>query len=384
MKVVVGAGGRFHAFRLAHQLERHKCLEHFFTAGSLNQSVDAAIVPKTTVCHSVAFADRAWDVLRLSRFVHPSHWFVVKDNFFDWWWRRYLKDFASLDIVVGWAHYVGNSLSVIRERGARLVIESGSRHILDQQQILTELYQSVGKTIKPIDERNIAKVLKEYDAADAIAVPSTHVAESFFKYGVDRRKVFTVPYGVDYDDFYTKRLAPPKKFQVLFAGLVSIRKGIHILLDAWKKLDLPKDKAELVIAGYLLDAHDQLRNLPAGVRYVGPCSKDSLRSLYAQSSLFVLPSFEEGLAMVQAEALAAGVPIIATERTGALDIMVDGEHGFVIDAGDVDSLAERLAWAFENKERLFAMGIAGQQMIKHATWDRYGDHVVLQYKRICA
>ena len=90
------------------------------------------------------------------------------------------------------------------------------------------------------------------------------------------------------------------------------------------------------------------------------------------------------LAMVQAEALAAGVPVLCTDRTGGQDLFEDGIHGMVVSSGDSDILAEKIGWAFAHQEDLFKMGLAGQQHIKKHTWNAYGKKIVKQYDRVMA
>ncbi len=148
-------------------------------------------------------------------------------------------------------------------------------------------------------------------------------------------------------------------------------------------MDLHSHLAELVIVGAPYDFPGEL-SVSSSVRYVGPLKQAQLREWYAESSLLVLPSVEEGLAMVQAEALSAGVPVLCTDRTGGQDIFEDNEHGFVVPSGDSDILAEKIGWAFAHQEDLFKMGLAGQQHIKKHTWNAYGKKIVKQYDRVLA
>jgi glycosyltransferase involved in cell wall biosynthesis len=383
MKVAVAAGGRFHAFHLAHQLERYDVLQGLYTASYTGG--DESYVPEQKIFYNktVGILDRVYQSFGGRYVMSPSSWYVMKDGWFDAWLGQQFEHAQGIDIVVGWAHYIGGSMPILKKMGAKVVLESGSMHILAQQKILEHEADRWGASHKPIQDENRDKILQEYEAADFISVPSYHAKQSFVDFGIPSPKILVTPYGVDYESFYVSRMEQPKKFQVLFVGMISLQKGIGYLLEAWKKLNLPEHLAELVIVGSQLDFPGELSVAPS-VKYVGPLRQSELREWYASSSLLVLPSVQEGMAMVQAEALAAGVPVLCTDRTGGQDLFEDGIHGMVVSSGDSDILAEKIGWAFAHQEDLFKMGLAGQQHIKKHTWNAYGKKIVKQYDRVMA
>ena len=381
MKVAVAAGGRFHAFHLAHQLERYDVLQGLYTASYV--CGDESYVPSEKIFYNktVGFLDKAYQTLGGRHVLNPSSWYVMKDGWFDTWLGQQFEHAQGIDIVVGWAHYIGGSMPILKRMGARVVLESGSMHILAQQKILEQECERWGVSHKPIQDANRDKILQEYEDADFISVPAYHVKQSFVDHGIPSPKILVTPYGVDYESFYVSRLIPPKKFRVLFVGMISMQKGIGYLLEAWKKLDLPAHLAELVIVGAQFDFPGELSVSPS-VRYVGPLRQSELREWYAESSLFVLPSVQEGFGMVIAEALAAGVPVLCSDRTAGNDLIEEGVQGFVVPSADSNVLAEKIGWAFAHQEDLFMMGLSGQQHIKKHTWNAYGKKIVKQYDRV--
>ena len=107
-------------------------------------------------------------------------------------------------------------------------------------------------------------------------------------------------------------------FRVVYAGTASVRKGIPLLLEVWKKLSL-RD-AELVLAGSWQLARPMEKHLPAGVKYVGPLAHGELMKVFQEADLLILPSNFEGYGLVILEALAQGLPVLASTATGAADL----------------------------------------------------------------
>ncbi|MBL4588317.1 glycosyltransferase family 4 protein [Candidatus Babeliales bacterium] len=146
-----------------------------------------------------------------------------------------------------------------------------------------------------------------------------------------------------------------------------------------------KKDAELHIVGPLdeqMKEYLKQRKKNETIIWHGGVAHEKLASLYQQASLFVLPSLQEGLAMVLIEAMASGLPLLATNRTGAEDIIIDAQQGFIIDSSNSNLLAEKIAWGFENQDELFEMGQKGAIQAKKYTWDLYGDAVTKKYEEI--
>ncbi|MBM3894429.1 glycosyltransferase family 4 protein [Candidatus Dependentiae bacterium] len=383
MKIAVAAGGRFHAFHLAHQLQRYDVLHGLYTA-SYRQG-DENYVPEQKIFYnkSVGFWDNVYNSFGGRYIMNPASWYVMKDRWFDEWFDEKLHEAKDIDIVVGWAHYVEKSIATIKNMGAKLVIESGSMHILEQQRIIQEEAERWGVKPAAINSENCEKMLKEYALADYISVPSSHVKQSFIDQGVSPHKLILTPYGVDVDQFYVSRLEQPKKFKVVFVGMLSLQKGIGYLLEAWKRLNLPASTAELTIIGSPFDFTGDIMVSPS-VNYVGSVRQADLKKWYSEASLLVLPSVQDGWGMVYTEALAAGVPVLCTDRTGAQDVIESGAHGFIVPHANTDALVEKIGWAYAHQEDLYQMGLAGQSHVKKYSWNAYGKKIVRQYARILA
>jgi starch synthase len=159
----------------------------------------------------------------------------------------------------------------------------------------------------------VQRELQGYSEADLIGVPSTQVVESFSPWPEHARKLFLNPFGVDLEQFPLRSGPLPSEPTVLFVGHWSYRKGVDVLTEAVREMD----GVRLIHVGALLDAP-----FPDHSRFVHhePVPQWQLRDFYWAAHVFVLASREEGLAFVQCQALASGIPLVCTDRTGGIDL----------------------------------------------------------------
>jgi alpha-maltose-1-phosphate synthase len=126
----------------------------------------------------------------------------------------------------------------------------------------------------------------------------------------------------------------------------------------------------LELVGLWQLASDRLKNLPANVTVTGPVSREQLRERLQSADVFAFPSFFEGFGLVILEAMACGLPVVATEATAGPDILNEAT-GKVIPSGDVDALVESLRWFAQNRNRLSAMKSAARAKAETCTWTNY-------------
>ena len=179
----------------------------------------------------------------------------------------------------------------------------------------------------------VNKELEEYNLADYICVPSEYVKESFIKYGIKEDKIIKIPYGVDLKEFSLIKNKKKKdsKFRIISTGSISIRKGSHYLLEAFNNLNLPN--SELIFIGDIGNDFNKIIKKYSNknnVKFINKQNQEKLKYFYNDANLFVLCSIEEGLAMVQAQAMACGLPVICTTNTGGSEIIDDGINGYVL------------------------------------------------------
>jgi alpha-maltose-1-phosphate synthase len=217
------------------------------------------------------------------------------------------------DVVVAVSGMFPRSQAAARQRyGSKVFVERGSRHILSQQEILNALPRGPDAD-PPVSDAAVARELADYESADTIVVPSRHVVRSFEERGVPGKRLFRNPYGVSLSMFAPTLAPVDERPSILMVGQWSLRKGVDILVDAWRRMA----DTRLVHVGVVGDAP-----LPLGRRFTHhePVDQVELRRFYARAHVFALASREEGLALVQAQALACGVPVVCTDRTGGEDL----------------------------------------------------------------
>jgi glycosyltransferase involved in cell wall biosynthesis len=232
------------------------------------------------------------------------------------WLRRAIdllvaRRLEPCDLMIGMSGLCIESAKAARNRfGARIVVERGSRHILSQKAILDAIAGNQRWIVGPEDVR---RELGSYGLADIISVPSRHVEESFASFGVLRQRIFRNPYGVDLSMFAATRAPRNVVPVVMMAGSWSLRKGCDVLWDACRA----DGHWRLAHVGVLEDA--PVPDSPL-FSHLDPVPQWKLAELLGQADAFVLASREEGLALVQVQALACGLPVACTDRTGGEDL----------------------------------------------------------------
>ena len=235
------------------------------------------------------------------------------------------------DVFIGMSGLCVKSAQTAREKfGAKIILERASRHILSQKEIL-EAIPGIPKPAVP--EFNVRRELWGYNFADVISIPSRQVERSFQERAFPETKLFRNPYGVDLTLFPPTRKPINQLPTLVFAGTWSMRKGCDILAKA-----LEGQPWRLIHVGIVGDA-----GLPklANFESIGFVQQWKLSEVFSKADILVLPSREEGLSYVQAQALSCGLPLVCTERTGGedlADLLEDPSWVTVVPLDDVIAL----------------------------------------------
>jgi glycosyltransferase involved in cell wall biosynthesis len=377
MRVSISVLGRFHAFDLARQLQQRNCLNSLITSYLSSVVRRFGIDPKHI--NSIGYLDV------LARLRKKSPWSIVDDSSANLWFSKQFDQAAiaqlnsECDVFVGWSGSNLKTLQKAKELGAVTIVERGSSHMAYQTEVLKSEYERWGMRFNGTHPELCERELAAYDIADYISIPSLYVKQSFIDKGLSESRLIHVPYGTSLEAFYPV----PKEdntFRVIHCGALSLRKGVQYLLQAFYELNLPD--AELWLVGSITP-----EIMPFVQKYQsdliilkGHQHQSQLRWFYSQCSVFCLVSLEEGLAMVQPQAMACGLPIIHTTNTGGADIVRDGLDGFCIPIRDVEVLKEKILFLYDNPEVQQAMS---KNALEHAntalSWHGYGEKTVNAY-----
>lgn len=385
MKVVLSTLGRFHSFDLARQLHARSMLECIWSAYPRfklkGENLPRELVRTFPYVHTPYMANR-WRHLMGTRLIWD--WELLDRVTLD---RHVARRLPDCDVFVGLSGGGLASGIAAQRRGARYVCDRGSTHIANQAAVMVEEHRAWGVPFEGVDPRIIAREEAEYAQADLITVPSSAARQSFIDRGFDPRKVALLPYGVDLQRFRPDGTPPGDSFDMLFVGGVNLRKGIPYLLQAFQALRHPRKT--LTIAGIaeepVLQEMRRRGLLTPDIRIVGHVPQTELKSLMSRSHLLVLPSVEEGLALVMAQSMACGLPVLATVPTGASNLFDDGREGFIVKERDARALVERMQQLADDPAlaaQLRAAALARVSSI--GGWSTYGESAASLYRGLVA
>jgi glycosyltransferase involved in cell wall biosynthesis len=195
--------------------------------------------------------------------------------------------------------------------------------------------------------------------AALVVAPSRRFAEHLVcDYSVSRDRIRVVPNPIDLERFTPAASRPAgQPFTLLFVSRISVRKGVEMVIDLSKRLVDLADEVRIELVGdrtMWSDYRPLLADLdPTVAVYRGPVDPVELPSLYHQADGVLQPSHYEPFALTVGEALAAGLPVVASDEVGAAED-VDSACSFIFPAGDVDAFersVRRLVAALENGQR---------------------------------
>jgi len=184
---------------------------------------------------------------------------------------------------------------------------------------------------------------KELSHADLVVCASSFTARSVRDAGFSNVPMMVVPYGIDAQPAVHARpivRRDNRRCQFLFVGSGVHRKGLHLLVDAWKKAELPD--ADLTLVCRNIEPWIEERTKGAPIQLLRGVSGDELERLYAEGDAFVLPSLIEGFGYVYLEALSRGCFCIGTLNTGLPDLQLGPGEAAVLPAADLEALVETL------------------------------------------
>jgi glycosyltransferase involved in cell wall biosynthesis len=268
--------------------------------------------------------------------------------------------------------YLEAARAARRRFGARLWLERGSAHIETQDEILATI-PGAERPSRQTREREVAG----YALADRIVIAS-RFSERSFAGRPEAAKLFRNPYGVDLEHFPLSPRPPlGDTLRLIFVGAWSRRKGCDLLTAAVRAAP----GGTLTHVGAITDL--AFPSDDARFRHIDPVDQLSLKDFYAEADALILASREEGFGLVLGQAMAMGLPVICTDRTGGPDLAHTpalAERIVVAAADDAPALTEAIAVL----RRRLACGAPSQPLTdvdrQTLTWrayaERYSDELV--------
>ena len=284
--------------------------------------------------------------------------------------RRLLREAARCQAVYLFPAVSLSTVKRLRTIGATIFLERVNCAVQTAAAILDEAYRRLGYApAHGITTETIEREREEISHVNYVVCPSPNVYSSFVRFGVPEAKLIRSSYGWSPQRFAGRSACASGggRFTVLFVGYICVRKGAHLLLDAWARAGLD---GQLILCGAIepaiaktcghLLSRDDVVHVPF-THDVGP--------LYSRADLFAFPSLEEGGPLVTPEAMAHGLPVL-TSPMGAGSFVRDGLEGRVLEPYDADGWVDALRDAIGSPDRYARYGVAGQQRAQAFTWER--------------
>ena len=393
MKITIVVGGRWHAFDLALQLQSHGHLHRLITNYPRWFVTRWGIPANKVVSLPLTF----WVVKAIYKIggealMMRCQWWVHR-----WFAKRAKHHLEGSELIHGWSQWSEPSLRWAQQRQIPTVLERSSAHILEQSRLLREEHARHDLKWTSTHPKIEAMELREYGLCSAIAVPSLFVERSFHAQGINAAVLNRNALGVSLKTFKpsTEEPLPPSQggLKVIYAGSLSIRKGIPDLLAGFKRANLPEASLTL-LGGDTPEIEELLKQQPSCVFRLGHRPQSELVQHYQRGHCFVIASIEEGMAMVQMQALACGLPLICTTNTGGEDLLrLQGANGqtskhgitqfpagFLVPIHQPEAIAHCLQRLQQEPELWRGMREAALELAKgELSWSDYGARAISHY-----
>ena len=189
---------------------------------------------------------------------------------------------------------------------------------------------------------------------------------------VDKRRIAVVPNGIEWKDSGSPARTPSgnTRYRILHLSTLSHLKGALVLIETIPLVVSRRLDVEIVFAGSWSHPEDKQwadqfiaqQNIGQYIRFTGQVEGDQKRALFESADIFVFPGVQqEGQPLVVIEAMAAGLPVIFTDRGCLRDTVINGETGVEVPINDPHQLADRILWLLDHSDDMQAMGRRARQ-----------------------
>jgi glycogen synthase len=223
--------------------------------------------------------------------------------------------------------------------------------------------------------------------ADAVTACSAYVLESLTALGVNRADAAVIPNGINPDDFSPTPQQPDDRPYVLGVGRLVDQKGFDVLIDAFASPNGPSG-VDVVIAGEgparsALTGRIRDHHLTEQARLIGSVSRQELPTLLGAARAFALPSRGEPFGIALLEAMASGVPAVATASGGIPEFAVDGTNSLLVQPDDAPALAAALARVISDSALRTRLAAGGRETARELSWNAICPRYEALYSKVC-
>jgi glycosyltransferase involved in cell wall biosynthesis len=303
--------------------------------------------------------------------------------------RRLEKLAGQIDIVHTWPLGAIETLRTAARLGIPTVLERCNAHTGFAMRVVQEESERLGVTLPSdhehaYDAEKLRKEEAEYRLATRLLCPSDFVMKTFLDEGFPKEQLVRHMYG--YDEKGHHPSTGPRDSQrgltMLFVGVCAVRKGVHYALEAWLRSPASKS-GTFLIAGEFLPAYQEkltpMLSHPS-VKMLG--HRNDVPDLMRKSDILVLPTIEEGSALVTSEARGSGCVLLVSEAAGA--VCKHMENALVHQVGDVCALAQHITMLHEDRALMERLRAASLATVSELTWSAAGRVLLGAYRETLA
>lgn len=303
---------------------------------------------------------------------------------YGWQSKKYLNDANIFHVRSGAGQ--GGAIEKAKTNGLKVIVDHSIAH---PNELNNQILKSLNGNSSNHPSLNTLKkfwklVLKDCNEADVIVVNSDYVKDSFIQNGFSADKISVIPLGVKKEFWNLKKNYLIKEHtKLLFTGGFGRRKGAQLIIEAFNKLNEISDRYTIDVLGSVMNDIDTPKWFKnhKNVNLHGHIPQEKMFSYLNKSDIYIFPSYSEGAAQSLKEAMAAGLPVIATYQSGApIEHM---KNGIIIKDHCVSSLMKAIMLLNENSNLRGYLGRNATKTISSEhTWDKYGENVSYLYKSL--
>ena len=231
--------------------------------------------------------------------------------------------------------------------------------------------------------------LKLIKASDKITTVTDTIAREMKEYGLNPSDISVMYNGVDEKFFYPNQKTSRENGKyIMYVGRIDREKGLFDLIECGRYVCNEINNVNFILAGNGRDL-SRLKHKTKKVglenkfKFLGQVDKDKLVKLYQNASIFVLPSYHEGLPGVILEAMSCGLPVITTDVRGNIDLISNGKNGIVVPSRAPKKLADAIISVLNDDKMQKTLGKNARKTIEeNYTWDIISSNFLGHYKSL--
>ena len=292
--------------------------------------------------------------------------------------KKFIKNADVFHVRSGAGH---GAIQKARKKGMKILVDHSAAHPLEIYKQLAKIYKL--KEIHVDPNSGLWKmVLDDCSKADLILVNSDYVKRTFVENGYDSDLLRVIPLGIREDFFNLKKnYKKSDKLKIIYTGSVNKWKGVHLIIEAAKELLSKNIPFEINLIGSVSKEIEIPKDLIKDeiLIFHGHVPQDELKLHLINADMYVFPSYCEGAAQSLKEAMAIGLPVIATEQSGVP--ITHAENGWVIMDNSSKAIIDAVILLNSNEELRKSLGQNASKIISNDhTWENYGKNVAKLYK----